>query len=203
MPRPTALCETFSAYTRQFLDLLPKPRVDSIENIRRRSPSSRPHRENLALHRGTMTELTDYFKVWSATSRNASTRKPARSGGRPTGRRSGKRRVPRFLRRLSSSPSRSPNRTILPGRKSLRSQDPVIRSRAGPRTVGDGPRADEEADVLVYRIDDLLADPALLAKAARVFVAQDRVSLTEDQRSRFLERGSCPPLRSRRGSHLL
>ena len=26
--------ETFSAYTRQFLDLLDKPRVDSIENIR-------------------------------------------------------------------------------------------------------------------------------------------------------------------------
>ncbi len=32
--------ETFSAYTRQFLDLLAKPKVDSIENIRPRSPSS-------------------------------------------------------------------------------------------------------------------------------------------------------------------
>ena len=33
--------ETFSAYTRQFLELLPKPKVDRIENIRPRSRSGR------------------------------------------------------------------------------------------------------------------------------------------------------------------
>jgi len=57
--------ETFSAYTRQFLELLPKPRVDSIENIR---PSIAIQQTNTVKTSrstvGTMTELTDFFKVW-------------------------------------------------------------------------------------------------------------------------------------------
>ena len=57
--------ETFSAYTRQFLDLLDKPRVDSIENIR---PSIAIGQTNTVKTSrstvGTMTELTDYAKVW-------------------------------------------------------------------------------------------------------------------------------------------
>jgi len=57
--------ETFSAYTRQFLDLLDKPRVDSIENIR---PSIAIEQSNTVKTSrstvGTMTELTDFAKVW-------------------------------------------------------------------------------------------------------------------------------------------
>ena len=57
--------ETFSAYTRQFLDLLDKPKVDSIENIR---PSIAIEQTNTVKTArstvGTMTELTDFFKVW-------------------------------------------------------------------------------------------------------------------------------------------
>jgi excinuclease ABC subunit A len=57
--------ETFSAYTRQFLELLAKPQVDSIENIR---PSIAIEQSNTVKTSrstvGTMTELTDYFKVW-------------------------------------------------------------------------------------------------------------------------------------------
>ena len=57
--------ETFSAYTRQFLELLDKPRVDSIENIR---PSIAIEQTNTVKTSrstvGTMTELTDFFKVW-------------------------------------------------------------------------------------------------------------------------------------------
>ena len=57
--------ETFSAYTRQFLDLLDKPRVDAIENIR---PSIAIEQKNTVKTSrstvGTMTELTDYAKVW-------------------------------------------------------------------------------------------------------------------------------------------
>ena len=57
--------ETFSAYTRQFLDLLDKPRVDSIENIRpsiaiRQTNTVKTSRSTV----GTMTEITDYAKVW-------------------------------------------------------------------------------------------------------------------------------------------
>jgi excinuclease ABC subunit A len=59
--------ETFSAYTRQFLDLLDKPKVDFIENIR---PSIAIEQTNTVKTSrsavGTMTELTDFFKVWFA-----------------------------------------------------------------------------------------------------------------------------------------
>ena len=57
--------ETFSAYTRQFLELLDKPDVDSIENIR---PSIAIDQTNTVKTSrstvGTMTELTDFAKVW-------------------------------------------------------------------------------------------------------------------------------------------
>jgi excinuclease ABC subunit A len=57
--------ETFSAYTRQFLDLLDKPKVDSVENIR---PSIAIEQTNTVKTSrstvGTMTELTDFAKVW-------------------------------------------------------------------------------------------------------------------------------------------
>ena len=57
--------ETFSAYTRQFLDLLDKPKVDAIENIR---PSIAIEQTNTVKTSrstvGTMTELTDFAKIW-------------------------------------------------------------------------------------------------------------------------------------------
>jgi excinuclease ABC subunit A len=57
--------ETFSAYTRQFLDLLDKPKVDRIENIR---PSIAIEQSNTVKTSrstvGTMTEVTDFAKVW-------------------------------------------------------------------------------------------------------------------------------------------
>ncbi len=57
--------ETFSAYTRQFLERLDRPRVDEIENIR---PSIAIEQTNTVKTSrstvGTMTELCDYFKAW-------------------------------------------------------------------------------------------------------------------------------------------
>ncbi|WOO43065.1 excinuclease ABC subunit UvrA [Rubellicoccus peritrichatus] len=57
--------ETFSPYTRQFLEMLDRPKVDSIENIRpsiaiQQSNTVKTSRSTV----GTMTELCDYFKVW-------------------------------------------------------------------------------------------------------------------------------------------
>ncbi|MDR0535487.1 MAG: excinuclease ABC subunit UvrA [Puniceicoccales bacterium] len=59
--------ETFSSYTRQFLDLIPPPKVDSVENIRpsiavRRGGTVKTSRSTV----GTMTGLCDWFKVWFA-----------------------------------------------------------------------------------------------------------------------------------------
>lgn len=57
--------ETFSPYTRQFMELLDRPKVDSIENIR---PSIAIEQRNTVKTSrstvGTITELTDFFKIW-------------------------------------------------------------------------------------------------------------------------------------------
>lgn len=59
--------ETFSPYTRQFLELLPEAEVDAIENIR---PSIAVKQGNTVKTSrstvGTMTELCDWMKVWFA-----------------------------------------------------------------------------------------------------------------------------------------
>ncbi|HKK19339.1 MAG TPA: excinuclease ABC subunit A, partial [Opitutales bacterium] len=59
--------ETFSPYTRQFMELLDRPKVDSVENIRpsiaiQQSNTVKTSRSTV----GTITELCDYFKVWFA-----------------------------------------------------------------------------------------------------------------------------------------
>src|SRR5690625_3096327 len=57
--------ETFSPYTRQFLELLDPPKVESIENI---PPSIAIEQTNTIRNSrstvGTMTELCDFFKAW-------------------------------------------------------------------------------------------------------------------------------------------
>ncbi|MGE9290107.1 MAG: excinuclease ABC subunit UvrA, partial [Puniceicoccales bacterium] len=57
--------ETFNAYTRQFLETIGRPEVDSIENI---CPSIAIEQKNSVRTSrstvGTMTELCDFFKVW-------------------------------------------------------------------------------------------------------------------------------------------
>lgn len=68
--------ETFSSYTRQFLEMMDRPKVDDIENIR---PSIAIEQKNTVKTSrstvGTMTELCDYFKVWF--SREADLHDPA------------------------------------------------------------------------------------------------------------------------------
>ena len=59
--------ETFSSYTRQFMELLDAPEIDEVENIRpsiaiQQSNTVRTSRSTV----GTMTELCDFFKVWFA-----------------------------------------------------------------------------------------------------------------------------------------
>ena len=60
--------ETFNPYVRQFLETMPRPKVDTVENIR---PSIVVEQRNSVRNSrstvGTMTELCDYFKVWFPT----------------------------------------------------------------------------------------------------------------------------------------
>ena len=57
--------ETFSPYVRQFMESLPRPKVESMLHAR---PSIAVEQKNSIRNSrstvGTMTELCDYFKIW-------------------------------------------------------------------------------------------------------------------------------------------
>ncbi|HVS54260.1 MAG TPA: excinuclease ABC subunit UvrA [Opitutaceae bacterium] len=167
--------ETFSAYTRQFLDLLDKPKVDSIENIR---PSIAIEQTNTVKTSrstvGTMTELTDFFKVWfshvaecfdPATGEKVEDDNPQTIWEKSAAAHAGRTVLVAFR---VAKPDNLAWPEIL---KSLNAQSYVRALVAGS----------------VHRIDELLANPKPLAKTAAIFVVQDRVTLSPDQKSRFLE----------------
>jgi excinuclease ABC subunit A len=173
--------ETFSAYTRQFLDLLDKPRVDSIENIR---PSIAIEQKNTVKTSrstvGTMTELTDYAKVWfshvarcfdPATGEPVEDDNPRTIWEKTRAAHAGRSllvtfRVPKPDRLgwpeiLGNLQAQSYVRVLLPG------------APAAPPTL--------------HRVDELLARPEPLAALPQVFVVQDRIEVAPAQESRFLE----------------
>ena len=176
--------ETFSAYTRQFLDLLDKPNVDSIENIR---PSLAIQQTNTVKTSrstvGTMTELTDFCKVWfsqvaecfdPATGKKVEDDNPQTIWEKLSAAHAGHTLV------IAFQVTKPANLTWPEILKNLKTQSyvRVLASGAG-EPAGTGPA--------VHRIDDLLTDPKPLADAAHLFVAQDRVTLDADQKARFLE----------------
>ncbi len=171
--------ETFSAYTRQFLDLLDKPKVDSIENIR---PSIAIEQTNTVKTSrstvGTMTELTDFFKVWFAqvaTCYDPATREPVVDDNPPS----------IWQKSLAAHPARTTliafrvekpaNLTWLEILTSLKNQG-YVRVLLG---------------VTIHKIEALLLEPSelqtLLTSGTSIFVIQDRVAIVADQRARFLE----------------
>jgi excinuclease ABC subunit A len=182
--------ETFSAYTRQFLDLLPKPRVDSIENIR---PSIAIQQTNTVKTSrstvGTMTEITDFFKVWFShvaecfdpeTGEKVEDDGPASIWQKAHSKWTGAAVVIAFK---VAKPDNLNWPEILHSLKAQSYVRVLISATADANS-----HAPAEQEILkVQRIDDLLAGPALLASAAWLFVVQDRVSLTDEHRSRFLE----------------
>jgi excinuclease ABC subunit A len=179
--------ETFSAYTRQFLDLLDKPKVDSIENIR---PSIAIEQSNTVKTSrstvGTMTELTDFFKVWF--SHVADCFDPA------TGEKVEDDNPQSIWAKTSAA---HPGRTLLVAFKVTKPANLTwveiltnLKNQGYVRVLA--------ADV-VYKIDDLLAsDPkdklsplatlgTQLSTAPELYVVQDRLSIAAASRSRFLE----------------
>jgi len=173
--------ETFSAYTRQFLELLDKPKVDSIENIR---PSIAIEQTNTVKSSrstvGTMTELTDFFKVWF--SHVAECFDPV-SGEKVED------DNPQSIWRktLAASPmaqviiafevSRPENLSWAEILANLKNQTYV-------RILSDAPG---ENALVVRRIDDLLGDTAPLQASSRIFVVQDRVRVEAPEMARFTE----------------
>jgi excinuclease ABC subunit A len=172
--------ETFSAYTRQFLDLLDKPKVDSIENIR---PSIAIEQTNTVKTSrstvGTMTELTDFFKVWF--SHAAECFDPA------TGAKVEDDTPATIWEKVHAA---HPGRTVIvafqvPKPANLLWPEILasLKGQSYVRVLVPGPAG----ALAVHRVDDLLAEPKPLARAPHLFVAQDRLDLAPVQQPRFLE----------------
>jgi len=172
--------ETFSAYTRQFLDLLDKPKVDSIENIR---PSIAIEQTNTVKTSrstvGTMTELTDFFKVWfshaaecfdPATGAKVEDDSPATIWDKTFAAQAGQTVVVTFR---VSKPANLAWSEIL---QNLKGQSYV-------RVLVPG----ASGALAAHRIDDLLTEAKPLATATLLHVAHDRITLAPDQKARFLE----------------
>jgi excinuclease ABC subunit A len=173
--------ETFSAYTRQFLELLEKPRVDSIENIR---PSIAIEQTNTVKSSrstvGTMTELTDFFKVWFSH--------VAECFDPQTGEKVEDDNPQTVWRKTLES---SAGAQILVAFEVVRPEKmgwPEIllslKNQAYVRVLAPGPGA---AALAVHRIDDLLAGPAALAATGRIFVVQDRLRVEAAAMARLTE----------------
>jgi len=177
--------ETFSAYTRQFLDLLDKPKVDSIENIR---PSIAIEQTNTVKTSrstvGTMTELTDFGKVWfshvaacfdPATGEQVEDDNPQTIWAKALAAFPGQNAI------VSFKVTKPDNLTWLEILQNLKGQS-YVRVLVPAIAGGLG----------LQRVDDLLgldvaALNAQLSSWPHLFVAQDRVALQADQRGRVLE----------------
>ncbi|MFI5357659.1 MAG: excinuclease ABC subunit A, partial [Opitutales bacterium] len=180
--------ETFSAYTRQFLDLLDKPKVDSIENIR---PSIAIQQTNTVKTSrstvGTMTELTDFAKVWfSHVARcfDPATGTPVEDDSPATIWRQAFAQLPAETVLVCFEVRRPANLEWAEIFRNLKNQG-YVRALTGAGSVG-GPPATAPA---VQKIDDLLSAPASVPTAlgAAIHVIQDRVALTAANQNRFLE----------------
>ena len=171
--------ETFSAYTRQFLDLLDKPKVDSIENIR---PSIAIEQTNTVKTSrstvGTMTELTDFFKVWFAqiaTCYDPATGEPVVDDN------------PQSI--WQKSFAANPARTTL---IAFRVEKPTnltwpeiltsLKNQGYVRVL---------IASIVHKIETLLSETSELESRLHtgnsLFVIQDRLALVAEERARFLE----------------
>jgi|TARA_B110000037_G_scaffold222664_1_gene298672 excinuclease ABC subunit A len=165
--------ETFSPYARQFMDMLDRPQVDSIENIRpsiaiEQSNTVRTSRSTV----GTMTELTDYYKVWFShvaelfdpeTGEKIEDDNPASI----------------WTKARIAFPSKGvllAFRLKRPEKMSWAELLEPLSNQGYSRIV---------AAEKLARLDGL--DPASLAAEGSIFVIQDRLKLTPKNRTRFIE----------------
>ncbi len=197
--------ETFSAYTRQFLELLAKPQVDSIENIRpsiaiQQSNTVKTSRSTV----GTMTELCDYFKVWFGhvaqcfdpqTGERIEDDNPQTIWAKASAAHPGTTvlvafRVDRpenmtWPEILQNLQGQSYQRVLIPdasGDCTLRRVDELLSapSRGAARQSSDPKNGDarESADELHRTLPD---------SATALYVVQDRIALAPDAKARFTE----------------
>ena len=173
--------ETFSAYTRQFLELLAKPRVDSIENIR---PSIAIEQTNTVKSSrstvGTMTELTDFFKVWFshvAECFDPDTGESVEDDNPQTV----------WRKTLAAHPGATVIVAFEVARPENLSWAEILTSLKGQAYVRVLAAKSLDSNLAVHRVEDLLSEPGALSVAGRIFVVQDRVRVEPSQMARFTE----------------
>jgi excinuclease ABC subunit A len=174
--------ETFSAYTRQFLELLDKPAVDTIENIRpsiaiQQSNTVKTSRSTV----GTMTELTDYAKVWfSQVARcyDPETGQPVEDDTPATIWTKARRAHP-------DVPCLVAFRVDRPGKLTWAEILKNLRGQAYLRVLLPGRRATDP--LVAHRVDALQENEKPLTRREHMYVAQDRMSLQGRDKTRFLE----------------
>jgi excinuclease ABC subunit A len=185
--------ETFSAYTRQFLDLLDKPKVGSVENIR---PSIAIEQSNTVKTSrstvGTMTELTDFCKVWfshvaecfdPATGRKVEDDNPGTIWRKTLAAHPAATLLVCFRVAKPANLAWPEILTSIKGQGYTR----VLAPRGHPKKTRSAPAA--ESPLELHKIDDLLQLPAARnpLAATSVFVIQDRLRIAADAQARFLE----------------
>ena len=165
--------ETFSPYVRQFMDTLDRPDLDEIENIRPSIAIEQTHAIRTSRSTvGTMTELTDYFKVWF--SENADLIDP--ESGKKIEDNNRKRVVENFL-------SCYPGQRILvgfcvkKGKSSWNSLLEVLLAQGYSRCLLE----DGVHKIHSKRVEDFLTD------AENLYIVQDRISVLENYKARLLE----------------
>lgn len=176
--------ETFSPYTRQFMDLLDRPKVDSVENIRpsiaiQQSNTVKTSRSTV----GTITELADYFKVWFA---NAATLYDPSSGEAITD------DTPQSAwRKLTANYKGQPAYVTFPITKPENlSWEEILKSLSGQGyTRVLLPKGNGGDEYKMMRIDELAsANSSPFINRSSLLILQDRIaSLNEKSRSRFIE----------------
>jgi excinuclease ABC subunit A len=173
--------ETFSAYTRQFLELLDKPRVDSIENIR---PSIAIEQTNTVKSSrstvGTMTELTDFFKVWfshAAECFDPETGEKVEDDNPQTV----------WRKTLQASPQGQVLVTFEVAKPDNLAWSEILASLKNQAYVRVLAAQSNATDLALHRVDDLLADPGALSGTGRLHVVQDRLRVEPASMARFLE----------------
>ena len=191
--------ETFSAYTRQFLDLLDKPKVDRIENIR---PSIAIEQSNTVKTSrstvGTMTELTDFAKVWfshvagcydPATGEKVEDDNPQTIWAKTHA------SHPAATLLLCFRIAKPDNLNWPEVLTSIKGQG-YTRILAERSTSNAQRLSPDDAPLELHKVDDVLAGLAgskiersklNVERWAFVYVIQDRLLITADNKSRFLE----------------
>jgi excinuclease ABC subunit A len=179
--------ETFSAYTRQFLDLLDKPKVDSIENIR---PSIAIEQTNTVKTSrstvGTMTELTDFFKVWF--SHVAECFDPV------TGEKVEDDTPQSIREKISTTHAKQTLIIAFRVKKPDNLTWPEILQNLKGQSYVRVLVPNVDGNTTAHRIDDFLTDLSNAKPSAPasqlgddIFVVQDRITITSESRARFLE----------------